>query len=224
LNRRHFPNEDISMKTNLGARGRMLSGISMLAAALGLLAAGCNLPLPPPQADPTRYFLLATTDLGAGEMPALAKPWALGVRTIAVPAYLQTRTLAIRARSNEIAFPDFARWAEPLDQGLTRVLAANLQSLRGVGRVSIQPFRADEPRDWEITVSATACEGTTEGGVRFTARWRLAAPGSATAAASGTYEATGLKWDGHDHGQLAAKLSEAMAGLSRDLAAALPKP
>ena len=194
-----------------------------LAAALVLLAA-CSLPLPPPQADPTRYFLLGNADLGAVETAAVAKPWVLGVRVVELPAYLQTRTLAVRARDNEIAFPDFARWGEPLDQGLTHVLAANLQSLRNVARVSIQPFRADEPRDLELAVSVTACEGTKEGDVRFAARWRLVAQGGSAPLAAGTYAAAGLKWDGHDYGQLVAKLSEAVAGLSRDLAAAFPRP
>jgi uncharacterized lipoprotein YmbA len=189
-----------------------------------VLLASCSVPLPPPQADPTRYFLLGTADLSTVDTAAAAKPWVLGVRVVEMPAYLQTRTLAIRSQGNEIAFPDFARWGEPLDQGLTHVLAANLQSLRNVARVSIEPFRADEPRDFDIAVNVTACEGARAGDVRFAARWRIVGPRGSAPLAAGTYAASGLKWDGHDYGQLVTKLSEAIAGLSRDLAAAFPRP
>ena len=112
----------------------------------------------------------------------------------------------------------------PLDQGIARVLVENLRSLKNVARVSMQPFRADEQRDFEILMHVSACEGTADGDVRFAANWRILAPvGSAGTVAEGNYAASGLRWDGRDHGQLAAKLSEALGGLSREIAASLPK-
>jgi uncharacterized lipoprotein YmbA len=104
------------------------------------------------------------------------------------------------------------------------VLAENLQSLKNVMRVSTQPFRADEQRDYEVLLRVAACEGATNGEVRFSAGWRILAPtAGAGTVAEGNYTASGLRWDGHDYGQLAAKLSEAVGALSRDVAAALPK-
>ena len=127
-------------------------------------------------------------------------------------------------RQDEIMFLDFVLWGEPLDQGVARVLAENLRSLKNVARVSLPPFRADEQRDFEILVQVSACEGTADGDVRFAATWRILAPGgSAGTVAEGNYAASGLRWDGRDHGQLAARLSEALAGLSRDIITALPK-
>jgi hypothetical protein len=71
-------------------------------------------------------------------------------------------------------------------------------------------------------VRVTACSGTEDGGVAFAADWRVGGPRSSGRPASGTYTATGLRWDGHHYGQLAAKLSEAVAALSREIGAALP--
>lgn len=200
-----------------------VSGLCFLASVLCLLAA-CSLPLPQAQSDLTRYYLLTSTDIRPEtDAAAVLRRWVLGVRAVDVPAYLSGKSFAVRSHANEIKFLDFVRWGEPLDQGIARVLAENLRSLRNVARISTQPFRADEQRDFEIMVNVTACEGTADGDVRFAATWRILAPGeSAGTVAGGNYAAAGLRWDGRDHGQLAAKLSEALAGLSRDIAAALP--
>ena len=200
------------------------SGRGLLSSVLCLLSA-CSLPLPQAQPDATRFFLLTSTDLRPeAAAPAAAKRWVVGVRAVDLAAYLRTRSFAIRSHANEVAFLDFARWGEPLDQGIARVLVGNLQSCGNVARISTQPFLADEQRDFEIGVRVTACEGTADGDVRFTATWRIMVPGgSGATVADGSYTASGLHCDGHDHGQLAAKLSEALAGLSRDLAAALPR-
>ncbi len=201
-----------------------VSGLCFLAAVFCLLTA-CSLPLPQAQSDPTRYYLLTSTDIRPGtDTTAAQKQWVVGVRAVDVPAYLRGKPFAIRSHANEIMFLDIVRWGEPLDQGIARVLAENLRSLKNVARVSTPPFRADEQRDFEILVGVTACEGTADGDVRFAATWRILVPGgSAGTVAEGNYAAAGLRWDGRDCGQLAARLSEAVAGLSRDIAAALPK-
>ncbi len=200
------------------------AGPGLLLAGLCLLAA-CTIPLPSPQPDLTRYFLLsAATGQPEAEAGVALKRWVVGVRAVQIAPYLQTKLFTVRSNANEVIFLDSTRWGEPLDLGIARVVAEDLQPLKNVLRVSTQPFRADEQRDFEILIHVDACEGAAGGEVRFSARWRILAPApSAGTVAEGSYAAPGLRWDGHDCGQLAAKLSEAVAGLSRDIAAALPK-
>jgi uncharacterized lipoprotein YmbA len=230
------------MKTNVDGRGTKnvnadfgsrhqashiwhpLSGACLLASALWLLTS-CNLPLPIAQSDQTRYYLLTPAEIRPEtDTTAAVKRWVVGIRAVDVAAYLRTKSFAVRSHANEVAFLDIARWGEPLDQGVARVLAENLRAAENVARVSLQPFRADDQRDFEVVVNINACEGTAAGEVRFAATWRIPALGGSTATtAEGSYAATGLRWDGHDCGQLAARLSEALAGLSREIAAALPE-
>jgi uncharacterized protein len=212
------------IRHRLSTLGSAVSGLCLLSSLLSLLTS-CNLPLPNAKSDQTRYYLLTPAEINPETDAAAAlKRWVVGVRAVDVATYLRTKSFAVRSQANEIAFLDFARWGEPLDQGIARVLAENLRSLKNVARVSLQPFRADDQLDFEVVVSVTACEGTADGDVRFAATWRIPAPGgSAAVAAEGSYAATGLRWDGHNCGQLAARLSEALAGLGRDIAAALPK-
>src|SRR5208283_2800467 len=131
--------------------------------------------------------------------PAL-KRWIVGVRAVNIAPYLQTRSFAVRSQANEVILLDSTRWGEPLDQGIARVVAENLQSLKNVLRVSTQPFRADEQRDFEVLLRVTACEGATNGEVRFSAGWRILAPTAvAGTVAEGNYTASGLRWDGRDY-------------------------
>jgi uncharacterized lipoprotein YmbA len=201
-----------------------IAGPALLAASLWLLTA-CSIPLPSAQADRTRYYLLTA---GQAQPEAEAGPtlkrWILGVRAVDIAPYLQTKSFALRTHANEIVFLDSTRWGEPLDLGIARVVAANLRTLKNVARVATQPFRADEQRDFEILLDVTACEGVPTGEIRFSTRWRIIAPaGTAATVAEGDYSASSLRWDGQDYGQLAARLSEALSGLSREIAAALPK-
>ena len=210
---------------------RLFSGPRSSLAALGLLVAGlslfasCSIPMPSAQPDPTRYYLLTPAPVRPdAKAETASKRWVIGVRSVEIPSYLREKSFAIRSHTNEVTFLDLARWGEPLDQGVARVLVEDLQPLPNVARISMQPFRADEQRDFDLLVRISACEGAADGGVRFSASWRIVTTTAAAGTvAEGNYTAAGLRWDGHDHGQLAAKLSEALAGLGHDIAAALPR-
>jgi uncharacterized lipoprotein YmbA len=213
-----------NVKSRRPRAGRAGLGYGGLTAVLCLLLSGCPIAnLPQAQPDPTRYYLLNATGAGfPADIGAAERRWVVGLRAVEVPSYLQSKSFAVRSAANEIKYLDFTSWGEPLDQGIMRVLAADLQSFKNVARVSLPPFRPDEPRDYEILVRVTACEGAADGSVQFAADWRVAAPGGAAPVAEGSYDAPALRWDGHDYGQLAARLSEAVAGLSREIGAALP--
>ena len=198
---------------------RRLAPIAILGGAA--LAGSCSIPLPKPSADQTRHYVLTAVP-PAEAAPAAARRWVVGLRAVDVAGYLRNRSLAIRSQANEILYQDFARWGEPLDEGVARVLADDLAAAPGVARVARPPFRGDEPRDCEVAVLVTACEGTADGEVRFTANWRIQRA-SGSAGPAGTYTAAGLHWDRHDDGQLAARLSEAVAGLGRQIAEALSR-
>ena len=105
----------------------------LLLPVLGLLAAaGCNLiPVSPP--DATRYYVLTTP---AGK-PATTAPagshWRVALRPVDVPTFLRGKAMQVRAGGNEIRYAEEARWAEPLEAGLGRVLR---ESLEGRGEVA----------------------------------------------------------------------------------------
>jgi uncharacterized lipoprotein YmbA len=145
---------------------RLPSGPCSSFAALGIMVAGlslfasCSIPLPSAQADLTRYYLLTSAARPEAKAETVSKRWVIGVRNVAIPSYLRTKSFAIRSHTNEVNFLDLARWGEPLEQGVERVLVENLQALPNVARISMQPFRAEEQRDFDLLVQVSACEGT----------------------------------------------------------------
>lgn len=188
-------------------------------AAAGCLVAtlaGCSL-FPEPKPDPTRFFVLTTSASGAAAAAVSSSP-ALLLRPVEVAGYLRNPPLVVRRGDNEIEFRDYARWGESLEQGIGRVLSEELRA-RGVA-VTLGAGRDRAGSERHLNVRVLACEGTAAGGVEFRVAWEIAKPGATAASAGGEFRATGLRWDGKSEATLAASLSEAVAALAAEIAAA----
>lgn len=186
-------------------------------AGLGLLVLGaCS--LPEAQPDLTRYFLLTSPAQTTATVEESAKR--VFVRSVLVPEFLRGKLMQVRLAENEVRFVDVARWAEPLEPGLARVLRDNLATQVGVQVVA----RGGDPRDFEVVVQLRHCEGVLPAGVaRLAARIEIFSAGvEPKLVAQDEFTAEIAGWDGRDYGELAGKLSEAGAVLSQRVAALLP--
>ena len=211
---------------------KSLSSASLLrlGTLLGLASlAGCNLPTAQP--DPTRFYLLSAPSAVAAGAPNVeaARAATLGLCRIELPAYLRTPAVVIRPGGTEVVRTRDARWAEPLEQGLARLLRETLLAQPGVRSVVAYPAPQAALPQYEIAVRVLACEGVAgpEGRrARFAAAWEIratAADAGAAPVAAGTFESALADWAEGDYAALTAKLGEAVAALARELAAALPK-
>ena len=205
-----------------GAARRLL----LLLPALGLwVLTGCS--LLQPRADPARFYVLTAPGARAQPGPeGQTRRWKVGLRPVEAPAYLRSRAIVVRTGANEVQLADFDRWAEPLEQGIARVVQETLRSARNVESVTADSHRAG-PLDWEVTIRILACEGVRAPGaecsVRFTAAWETRAAGNeAPPAKRGVFAWPPAAWNGQDYGQLAGRLSQAAADLGQALAATLP--
>lgn len=199
-------------------------GSGALAAGLALLAA-CS--LPEAQPDLTRFFVLtaatpkaeATTAAAAAEAAEAAPRVVL--RPVVVPEFLRGRIMGVRMAENEVKFIDQARWAEPLEAGLNRVLREDLAQQPATVRVV---DRGGAEHDFDVQVQLRRCEGVLPAGVaRLTARIEVfSADLDPRLVAQGEFATDVAGWDGKDYGQLARKLSEAAAGLSQRIIELLP--
>jgi uncharacterized protein len=138
----------------------------------------------------------------------------VALRPVEVAGYLRDRSLVLRRGENEIERREFAIWAEPLEQGIARVLREELLR-RGVD-VSTGTRGGSDPA--ELRVRVLQSEGGTEGRIHFRAGWEIQ-PAGGGAPRRGTFEAgEALRWDGKTEAQLAARLSEAVVALAAELA------
>jgi len=197
------------------------SAIGLLLAGL-LAATGCSIPIPQAEADPTRFYVLSA-DSGLGVAAAAGAP-VVYLREVDVATYLRAQPIIVRRDGHEIEFREYARWGEPIERGIGRVLREELVA-RGVPSAVLTPgLRLPGVNyDRELKVRVLAAEGTASGGVNFRARWELTTVGATPErVAGGEFRAADLGWDGQNEDALVARLSEAIAGLAGEIAAALP--
>jgi len=197
----------------------------LLSAVSGLvLLSGCSL-LPEPKPDPTRFYVLSTSTDGGG--PAAAGAPSVHLKPIDLANYLRARPLIVRRGNNEIEFREFARWGEPLELGIGRVLREELLARGAASAVSAAGVRRDAaPVDFQLAVRVLACEGAASGAVDFRSVWELtsgAANGEGKPIARGDFRAADLRWDGKSEASLAAQLSQAVSALAAEIAVALKK-
>ncbi len=197
----------------------LLSTVSCL-----VLLSGCSL-LPEAKPDPTRYYVLSTSS-GGGAVAAAGAP-SVHLKPIEIANYLRARPFIVRRGTHEIEFREFARWGEPLELGIGRVLREELLARGAASAVSAAGPRRDTAAvDCQLTVRVLACEGAAAGAVEFRAIWELvslAANGEGKPVARGDFRAADLRWDGKSEAVLAAQLSQAVAGLAAEIAGGLKK-
>jgi uncharacterized lipoprotein YmbA len=187
---------------------------------LGLFLAGCSGLIPAPQTDPTRYYVLTGPPLAPA---AAGGHLRVGLHTVEIATYLKSPDMIVRQGMNEIFLQDYARWGEPLEAGIGRILRDRLRTATAVERVYPQPFPLDAERDVDVTVTVVRCEGGNGPRVaRFAATIELTKPSDGSLLARRTFVAPDAAWDGKNFDALAGLLSADVDALGREIVAALP--
>ena len=144
----------------------------------------------------------------------------IGIGPIEIPDYLDRAQIVTRVTPNEIKLAEYDRWAEPLKDSFTRVLAKNLSTLLCVKEISFFPWRREIPRDYQIEVKVIRFDGSPGDKVVLEAWWTLLSGDGKTlleSKRSSFSEPAG----GRDYKSLVAAQSRNLASLSREIAEAI---
>jgi len=194
--------------------------LATIAATL-LFATGCNV-IPEAKPDPTKFFVLNDPRATTNAHDQLGVT--IGLLPLELPVYLDNaRSIAIGSPGNRITFRDFDRWAESLDDGVTRVLRSALARAPGVARVRVPPFSIDTHRDFNLLVRLVNCEGFEAGdtrSVRFALTYELVSTQNEFIHL-GTYTAPATPWDGSSS-ELATLFSQSIVDAANAIARELP--
>jgi uncharacterized lipoprotein YmbA len=191
--------------------------LALVAAVLGtsLMVGGCA-------SQPSRFYLLSA--LPDAETAALATSGeqgpTIGVGPVTLPGYLDRPQIITRTSPYELQLAEFDRWAESLDANFSRVLADNLSLLIPASRVVIPPWPRATPIDYQITVDVTHFLSQSGGESLLIADWMLFKGEGQQVLMSGKSRfsaATG----GQDYAAIVAAMSQTVASLSREIAAAI---
>jgi uncharacterized lipoprotein YmbA len=185
----------------------------VLALVAGL--AGCSF-LQPAQVT-SRHYVLTPLAVGA---PAKAGrgSLAVGLGQVKLPAYLFNTSLAVRKGTNEIEYLPSALWAERLDAGFQRVLAANLALALPADRIHLSAWQRDAVAAG-VYVTLEQFDVDSAGRGVLVAQWRIQSPGGEKILKAGRSH---LSRQGpppnEDASGAVATLSELLAEFSRELA------
>ena len=186
---------------------------SLSAGAACVCLSGC-LNLKPAQVT-ARYFVLSPIPVAAAQRPPVP---AVGVGQVKLPSYLFKDSLAVRKGANEIEYMETASWAEHLQGGFQRVLAANLGALLPARQVRISAWhRKDVAMEVHVTVEQFDVDAGGSG--VLVAWWRVLSPGGENVLKAGHFRSSCQGPPPRENPQGAtATLSQLVGSLSQQLA------
>jgi len=188
-----------------------LAGVTLVASLLGLGACAST---------PSRFYILNT--LPASETrPAAAAAGGpvIGLGPITFPKYLDRPQIVTRAGRNQLYLGEFDRWAEPLQENFSRVLAENLALLVPTDQLLLNPWPGSAPVEYQVRVEVLQFDGWLGGESALIARWSLL--GRAERELSSRKVHLNAPTGGRDYEAMVAAMNQMVEALSRDIAAAI---
>jgi uncharacterized protein len=133
--------------------------------AIILVLAGCG------TTAPTNYYMLSAS-LGS---PSDNQSPSLGIGPIEIPEYLNRNGLIYNRDGNQLQIANYERWAEPLSNGIERVLGLNLANLLETQNVQGFPWQRRAQPDYGIEVSILLLDANDQRAT-LVAEWALQKP------------------------------------------------
>ena len=152
------------MRVHTGLQARRL----LAAVCAALITAGCA----PKQPPPDFYMLSATAPT---VLPGFEQGIRVGLGPIEMQAYLNRNQIVSRDTATKLRVSEQNVWAEPLKEGLTRVLLTSLGLALDSNRIYALPMRQQRPLDYQVPIDVLRFDGTLGAGseVVLGVRWSV---------------------------------------------------
>lgn len=192
---------------------RARSMLLVLAAMLASLG-GCT------GTAPSRFYSLSPVPASEARAFPESRSLTVGIVHVKMPDYLDRPQIATRMGPNELRFDEFNRWAEPLKENFSRVLAENLSIFLGTDKVHVVSRAGALPLDYQVWVDVIQFDTGPAGDVSLAAQWAVFQPDERKPLI--TKRSTILEPAGAPgYEAMVAAGSRAVAGLSREMAVAV---
>ena len=138
---------------------------------------------------------------------------------MAIPAIVDLPQIVVSTGPNQVTIDEYNRWASPLANNISRVVAENLVDLLGTPRVSLFQQSLNADADFRVAIEVQTFESAPGDAATLNAVWivRRTRDGKAETGRTTVREATADK--GYD--ALAAAHSRALSRMSQDIADAV---
>ncbi len=172
-----------------------------------------------PAPNVTRFFVLGPLPGATNQTPAKVS---LGLRRVQLPAYLNKPWLALR-QGDQIHYSRTNEWAEPLGQGVQRVLAADLSLLLGTDTVKLNQWDLGTVQ-FELSLRLIQFEVNGNGDGSLVVQWEILGPKNLTPLQSGQSSLSRQDTEAASNPDRQVQLlSELLAEFSRELAQVIRK-
>jgi uncharacterized lipoprotein YmbA len=174
-----------------------------------MMGSGCS------SSPPSRFYTL-----GAAATPAAsASGLSVAVGPVSVPAVVDRPEIVVTSSPNQVKLDEFNRWASPLQDNISRVVAENLVPMLGTPRVTQFPQNASASAQYRVAIEVQRFESMPGEAASLDAVWtvRRAQDGKAETGRTTVREPAAEK----SYEALAAAHSRALARLSQDIADAV---
>jgi len=185
-----------------------------------IVSAGC-LNLGEGTQETTRYYVLSPLSISELKTEVLddTKSVAIGLGPVTFPEYLNRPQVVVRGGRNQLQIAEFARWAEPLGENFSRVLAENLSSLLATNHITLYGSKGWMPTNYQVTVDVVRFDGTPGENASLVARWTVL--GDDRAKVLQKKSSFSEPTDGQSYEALVSAESRLVTALSREIAAAI---
>jgi len=97
----------------------------------------------------------------------------LAIGPVEIPEYLDRPQIITRANEHELMLAEFNKWAEPLDENISRVLKENLTNLLYADAFTVHPWRGPRSTDYRLSLDIIRFDGSLSESVSLVARWSI---------------------------------------------------
>jgi len=148
--------------------------------------------------------------------------FAIGIGPVRIPDYLDQPQIVTRVTQNEVRMDEFARWAEPLKDNISTVLAENLSSLLCIRSMVVIPGREKTPAEYRIDVQVVQMDARLAETASLDVSWSIADGTDRKKGALLTKRSTYKESAGvGDYGAFVSAQSRNLGSMSRDIADAI---
>jgi uncharacterized lipoprotein YmbA len=172
--------------------------------------------------EPLPDFFVLTGSASRTVRPPSSGGTAVLVRGAGVPTYLARTNLVTMKGGIEVQYAPTQRWAEPLDQGLSRAVAEDLSRNSRIRAYAFSPGAPTLDHRYDVWIRLERFEGNDNGEVVLRARWSVSSAGSSTPIAGRTFDTRRSGWQAGDYPGMVRLLSEEVTEMSRQIAQAIP--
>jgi len=172
--------------------------------------------------QPSHFYLFRALSPASVSGLSETKPSSLsfGLGPVTLPKYLGRPQIVTKNSAHEVDLAEFYKWAEPLSDNVSQVLAENLSALLPTDRIAQYPWPGSTPLDYQIALDVLQFDGTMGGEAVLVARWSLLGDDEKTLIMQKTSQFSEILRRA-EYEELVKAMSHMLASLSEEIAAAI---